>query len=81
MEIHRTNHLALATSHMGAHGPVLSRRTGHGVVATTGNRTGSYPVHHYFFKLGPHTTRAFFEWSEMVEPFHKPIRLLAKGRW
>jgi catechol 2,3-dioxygenase-like lactoylglutathione lyase family enzyme len=49
------------------------------LVATSGNRPGrSY--RHYFFQLGPQQTIAFFEWPGMLEEFHKPAGLPARGQ-
>ena len=81
MEVRGINHLALVTGDMEATVRFYRDALGMEVVATTGNRPGSYPFRHYFFKLGSHTTLAFFEWTEIVEPFHKPAGLPAKGRW
>ena len=72
MQVRGINHLAMVTGDMDStvrfYRDVLEME----VVATTGNSPDSYPYRHYFFKVGPHTTLAFFEWPGMVEPFHKP---------
>ena len=81
MEIRGINHLALVTGDMDATVRFYRDVLGFPVVFTTGNKEGSYPYRHYFFKVGPHTTIAFFEWPDMVEPFHKPAGQPATGRW
>ena len=84
MEVRGINHLALVTGDMEATVQFYRDALGMEVVATTGNRPGSYPFRHYFFKLGAHTTLAFFELPEMAEPFPKPPQsstlILARGR-
>ena len=81
MDIRGINHLAMVTGDMDATVRFYRDVLGMPVVATTGNRPGSYPYRHYFLKMGAHTTLAFFEWPGMVEPFHKPAGLPAQGRW
>ena len=81
MHIRGINHLAMVTGDMDATVRFYRDVLGLPVVSTTGNKPGSYPYRHYFFKLGEHTTLAFFEWPNMVETFHKPAGLPAKGRW
>ena len=80
MEIRGINHLAMVTGDMDGTVRFYQEVLGLPVVATTGNKPGSYPYRHYFFKLGPHSTLAFFEWPGMVEPFHKPAGQPARGR-
>jgi len=81
MHIRGINHLAMVTGDMDATVRFYRDVLGFPVVSTTGNKPGSYPYRHYFFKIGEHSTLAFFEWPGMVETFHKPAGLPAKGRW
>ena len=81
MQIRGINHLAMVTGDMEGTVRFYREVLELPVVSTTGNRPGLYPYRHYFFKVGEHTTIAFFEWPGMVEPFHKPAGLPAQGRW
>ena len=81
MNIRGINHLAMVTGDMDATVRFYRDVLGFPVVSTTGNKPGSYPYRHYFFKMGEHSTLAFFEWPNMVERFQKPAGLPAKGRW
>jgi catechol 2,3-dioxygenase-like lactoylglutathione lyase family enzyme len=81
MEIRGINHLAMVTGDMDSTVRFYQDTLGFPVVATTGNKPGNYPFRHYFFKVGAHTTLAFFEWPGMVEPFHKPAGKPEYGRW
>ena len=81
MNIRGINHLAMVTGDMDATVRFYRDVLGFPVVSTTGNKPGSYPYRHYFFKMAEHSTLAFFEWPNMVERFHKPAGLPAKGRW
>ena len=81
MQIRGINHLAMVTGNMDGTVRFYRDVLGLPVVATTGNRGDRYPFRHYFFKLAEHMTLAFFEWPDMVEPFHKPAGQPAKGRW
>ena len=81
MTIRGINHLAMVTGDMDATVRFYRDVLGMPVVATTGNRPGSYPYRHYFFRLGEHSTLAFFEWPGLVETFHKPAGQPARGRW
>jgi len=73
------HHLAMATNDMDKTVRFYRDILGMDLVATTGNRAGrSY--RHYFFKLGPQQTIAFFEWPGMLEEFHKPAGLPARGK-
>ncbi|MEK9659188.1 MAG: VOC family protein [Chloroflexota bacterium] len=81
MNIRGINHLAMVTGDLDATVRFYRDVLGLEVVATTGNAPGLYPYRHYFFRLGPGATLAFFEWPDMVEPFHKPAGLPARGRW
>lgn len=80
MQIRGINHLAMVTGDLDETVRFYQGVLGLPVVATTGNKPGIYPYRHYFFKLGPHTTLAFFEWPDMVERFHKPAGLPAPGK-
>ncbi len=80
MQIRGINHLAMVTGDLDETVRFYQDVLEFPVVATTGNRPDSYPFRHYFFKVGPHTTLAFFEWPGMVERFHKPAGQLARGR-
>jgi catechol 2,3-dioxygenase-like lactoylglutathione lyase family enzyme len=72
------HHLALATNDMDKTVRFYRDILGMPLVATSGNRPGrSY--RHYFFQLGPQQTIAFFEWPGMLEEFHKPAGLPARG--
>ncbi len=75
------NHLAMVTGDMEKTTRFYRDVLGMPLIATTGNRKGSYPHRHYFFELGKGNTIAFFEWPGMVEPFHKPAGMPARGRW
>ena len=75
------NHLAMVTGDMDKTVQFYRDVLGMPLVATTGNREGSYPYRHYFFEVGPGSTVAFFEWPGHVEEFHKPAGLPARGRW
>jgi len=81
MRIKGINHLAMVTGDMDKTVRFYRDVLGFPVVATIGNRPGSYPYRHYFFDIGPDTTLAFFEWPGMVEEFHKPAGLPERGRW
>jgi catechol 2,3-dioxygenase-like lactoylglutathione lyase family enzyme len=81
MQVRGINHLAMVTGDMNTTVQFYQDVLGFPVVATTGNKPGSYPFRHYFFKVGPQTTLAFFEWPGMVEPFHKPAGKPEQGRW
>lgn len=81
MQIRGINHLAMVTGDMDSTVQFYQDIMGFPVVATTGNKPGNYPFRHYFFKIGPQTTLAFFEWPGMVEPFHKPAGRPEHGRW
>ena len=73
------HHLALATNDMDKTVRFYRDILGMELVATTGNRPGrSY--RHYFFKLGPQQTVAFFEWPGMLDEFHKPAGMPARGQ-
>jgi catechol 2,3-dioxygenase-like lactoylglutathione lyase family enzyme len=73
------HHLALATNDMDKTVRFYRDILGMPLVATSGNRPGrSY--RHYFFQLGPQQTIAFFEWPGMLEEFHKPAGLPARGQ-
>lgn len=50
------------------------------LVAAIGNKPDGLPYRHYFFETGPNSTIAFFEWPGMVEEFHKPAGLPARGK-
>ncbi len=80
MQIRGINHLAMVTGDLNGTVRFYRDVLGLPVVATTGNKPGSYPYRHYFFKLGPQTTLAFFEWPGMVENFHKPAGQPTQGR-
>lgn len=73
------HHLALATNDMDKTVRFYRDTLGMELLATTGNRPGM-PYRHYFFKLGAQQTIAFFEWPGMLEEFHKPAGLPARGR-
>jgi catechol 2,3-dioxygenase-like lactoylglutathione lyase family enzyme len=73
------HHLAMATNDMEKTVRFYRDILGMPLVATTGNRPGA-PYRHYFFQLGPQQTIAFFEWPGMLEEFHKPAGLPARGR-
>ena len=75
------NHMAMVTSDMDKTVRFYRDILGMPLVATTGNKPGSYPYRHYFFELGDGNTIAFFEWPGMVEEFHKPAGQPARGRW
>ena len=81
MQIRGINHLAMVTGDMDATVRFYRDVLDLPVVSTTGNMPGRYPYRHYFFKIGEHSTLAFFEWPGMVEPFHKPAGQPARGRW
>ncbi|MFQ6026255.1 MAG: VOC family protein [Dehalococcoidia bacterium] len=81
MQIRGINHLAMVTGDMEKTVRFYRDVLGFPVVATIGNRPDSYPYRHYFFDIGPNTTLAFFEWPGMVEEFHKPAGLPARGQW
>jgi catechol 2,3-dioxygenase-like lactoylglutathione lyase family enzyme len=73
------HHLAMATNDMDKTVRFYRDILGMPLVATTGNRPpGRY--RHYFFQLGPQQTIAFFEWPGMLEEFHKPAGMPARGR-
>ena len=74
------NHLAMVTGDMEKTVRFYRDVLGMPLVATTGNRDKRYPYRHYFFQLGQGNTIAFFEWPGMVEEFHKPAGLPARGR-
>lgn len=73
------NHLALVTGDMEKTVRFYRDILGMPLVATTGNKPGSYPYRHYFFKLGDGNTIAFFEWPGMVQERHKPAGQPARG--
>jgi catechol 2,3-dioxygenase-like lactoylglutathione lyase family enzyme len=73
------NHLALVTGDMDKTVRFYRDVLGMPLVATTGNKPGSYPYRHYFFKLGEGNTLAFFEWPGMVEERHKPAGRPMRG--
>ncbi len=77
--IRAINHLAMVTGDMEKTVRFYRDVLGMPLVATTGNRPGSYPYRHYFFKLGPGSTIAFFEWPGMIEERHKPAGQPARG--
>jgi catechol 2,3-dioxygenase-like lactoylglutathione lyase family enzyme len=73
------HHLAMATNDMEKTVRFYRDILGMPLVATTGDRArGRY--RHYFFQLGPQQTIAFFEWPGMLEEFHKPAGMPARGR-
>ncbi len=74
------NHLAMVTGDMDKTVRFYRDVLGMPLVATTGNVPDRYPYRHYFFELGDGNTIAFFEWPGMIEEFHKPAGLPAKGR-
>ena len=74
------NHLAMVTGDMDKTVRFYRDVLGMPLVATTGNVPDRYPYRHYFFELGDGNTIAFFEWQGMIEEFHKPAGLPAKGR-
>ncbi|MEE9286382.1 MAG: VOC family protein [Dehalococcoidia bacterium] len=74
------NHLALVTGDMDKTVRFYRDVLGMPLVATTGNKPGSYPYRHYFFELGEGNTLAFFEWPGMIEEAHKPAGQPARGR-
>ena len=78
--IRGVHHLAMVTGDLDKTIRFYRDALGLPVVATTGNRSDLYPFRHYFFKLGPHTTIAFFEWKGMVEEFTKPAGLPVRGQ-
>ncbi len=78
--IRGVHHLAMVTAELDKTIRFYRDVLGLPVVATTGNKPGLYPYRHYFFRLGPHTTIAFFEWPGMVEEFSKPAGLPVRGK-
>ena len=74
------NHLAMVTGDMDKTVRFYRDVLGMPLVSTTGNVPDRYPYRHYFFELGDGNTIAFFEWPGMIEEFHKPAGLPAKGR-
>ena len=74
------NHLALVTGDMDKTVRFYRDVMGMPLVATIGNKPGSYPYRHYFFQLGEGNTLAFFEWPGMIEESHKPAGQPARGR-
>ena len=74
------NHLAMVTGDMDKTVRFYRDILGMPLVATIGNRPDSYPYRHYFFELGEGNTIAFFEWPGMIEEFHKPAGVPARGR-
>lgn len=78
MRYQGVHHLAMATNDMDKTVRFYRDILGMPLVATTGNRAqGRY--RHYFFQLGPQQCIAFFEWPGMLEEFHKPAGLPARG--
>jgi catechol 2,3-dioxygenase-like lactoylglutathione lyase family enzyme len=79
VQYHGIHHLAMATNDMDKTVRFYRDVLGMPLVATTGNRTaGRY--RHYFFQLGPQQTMAFFEWPGLLEEFHKPAGMPARGQ-
>lgn len=78
--IRGVHHLAMVTNDLDRTTRFYREVLGFELVATTGNRKGLYPFRHYFFKIGPQSTIAFFEWPGMVEEFAKPAGLPVRGR-
>jgi len=78
--IRGVHHLAMVTNDLDRTTRFYCDALGLELVATTGNRSDLYPFRHYFFRLGPQTTIAFFEWPGMVEEFAKPAGQPVRGR-
>lgn len=78
--IRGVHHLAMITGDLDATIRFYADVLGLPVVATTGNKPGLYPYRHYFFRLGPQATIAFFEWPDMVERFEKPAGMPVRGK-
>jgi catechol 2,3-dioxygenase-like lactoylglutathione lyase family enzyme len=79
VQYHGIHHLAMATNDMDKTVRFYRDILGMPLVATTGDRArGRY--RHYFFQLGPQQTLAFFEWPGMLEEFHKPAGMPARGQ-
>lgn len=78
-QIRGVHHLAMVTNDLDKTIRFYSDILGLPVVATTGNKPGLYPYRHYFLRLGPQTTLAFFEWPGMVQEYSKPAGLPVRG--
>lgn len=74
------NHMALVTSDMERTTIFYRDVLGMPLVSTIGNVPGRYAYRHYFFEVGDGSTIAFFEWPDMIEEFHKPAGVPARGR-
>ena len=79
VQYHGIHHLAMATNDMDKTVRFYRDILGMPLIATTGDRARGRS-RHYFFQLGPQQTIAFFEWPGMLEEFHKPAGMPARGR-
>ena len=79
VQYHGIHHLAMATNDMDKTVRFYRDVLGMPLIATTGDRARGRS-RHYFFQLGPQQTIAFFEWPGMLEEFHKPAGMPARGR-
>ena len=71
------NHLALVTNDMDKTVRFYHGVLGMPLVATI----AAGPMRHYFFRIGPHSTIAFFEWAgSEIEPYAKPAGMPMNGR-
>lgn len=80
MKFRGINHLAMVTNDMDKTIRFYRDVLGMPLVAALGIPMEQNRYRHYFFETGPNSTIAFFEWPGMVEEFHKPAGMPARGR-